>query len=64
VDRRRVRVAYVGAAERGEAVAALRAFQRDLAAVGADRADRAVGADRADEAVCTPAEVEDAEVTG
>jgi ferredoxin len=66
VDRRRVRVAYVGAAERGEAVAALRAFQRDLAAVGADRADRADGADRADEAgeaVCTPVGIEEKEGT-
>jgi ferredoxin len=61
VDRRRVRVAYVGAAEGAEAVSALRAFQRDLAAVGADRA---VGADEADEAVCTPVDIEDAEVTG
>ena len=58
VDRRRVRVAYAGAAEGAEAVHALRAFQADLAAL--DRP--ALEPDESLEAVCRPAPIAEVEV--
>jgi Pyruvate/2-oxoacid:ferredoxin oxidoreductase delta subunit/coenzyme F420-reducing hydrogenase delta subunit len=62
VDRRRVRVAYVNAAERAEAVSALRAFQEELAAVAADEAYEAVKAVKADESACRPVSLEGVQV--
>jgi coenzyme F420-reducing hydrogenase delta subunit len=54
VDRRRVRVAYVGAGEGPEALAALAAFRADLALLGPPFAEP----ESALEAVCVPAELE------
>ena len=60
VDRRRVRVAYVNAVERSEAIAALRAFQTDLAELaGTDGSAEAI---TADPSTCTPVSLEEAKV--
>ena len=54
VDRRRVRIAYANAAERGRAVAALREFAADLQALRAPDAERAIEIG----AICEPQEPE------
>jgi len=58
VDRRRVRVAYANAAERAEAVRALRSFQADLAALEASEPLSG----EPDDAICRPAPLDAVEV--
>jgi Pyruvate/2-oxoacid:ferredoxin oxidoreductase delta subunit/coenzyme F420-reducing hydrogenase delta subunit len=55
VDRARVRVAYVNAAEQAEAIAALRGFQADLAGLVRPTAEPSLALD----AVCTPVPLEE-----
>jgi coenzyme F420-reducing hydrogenase delta subunit len=56
VDRRRVRVGYANAGERGTALAALRAFQKDLASLDPPVAPDALSHEV--DTICEPDEVE------